>query len=77
MTDPEQRATAWWHVPLPPWWLWALAAVTDAGTGVWRLITAGSDGGPALFFGSLIWPGLAIAGAVLIVAWLGWSLDLE
>lgn len=60
----------------PPWWLIALAVVTDLGTGVWRLISA-DHGSVALFFGSLAWPGLVIALAVAVVAWLGWTLDLE
>jgi hypothetical protein len=64
-------------IPLPPWWLWPLAIVTDIGTGVWRLITADHNRDAALFFASLVWPGLPIAAVVLAVAWLGWSLDLE
>jgi hypothetical protein len=61
----------------PPWWLFALAAAGDLGTATWRVISAGHNGDAALFFGSLIWPGLVIAAVVAAVAWLGWTLDLE
>jgi hypothetical protein len=60
----------------PPWWLIALAIATDVGTGAWQLISA-SHGSVALFLGGLAWPGLAIALVVAVVAWLGWTLDLE
>lgn len=60
----------------PPWWLLLLALAADLGTGAWRLITA-THGSAALFFGSLVWPGVVIALVVGAVAWLGWTLDLE
>jgi hypothetical protein len=77
MTESRSRHGIRRFIPLPPWWLWPLALVTDLGTGVWRLITASSNRDAALFFGSMLWPGLLIAAIVLAVAWLGWSLDLE
>ncbi len=77
MTTPNPRPGIRRFIPLPPWWLWPLAVVTDLGTGVWRLITANHNRDAALFLGSLLWPGLLIAAVVLAVAWLGWSLDLE
>lgn len=80
MTDRSEREgeprRPWWYVSPPPWWIPLIALITDIGVGVWRLIST-SGGDAALFLASLLWPGAAIAGAVLLVCWLGWALDLE
>lgn len=81
MSDPisEQPSGSWWRpeISLPPWWIWLLGIAAAAGTGVWQLIAAAGKRDATLFFGGLAWPGSAIAAAVFVVAWLGWSLDLE
>ena len=71
-----EAARPWWYVAPPPWWIWLIALATDVGVGVWRLIST-SGGDAPLFLSSLLWPGAVIAGAVLLVCWLGWALDLE
>jgi Na+/proline symporter len=77
MTEHEREvAKPWWAAAVPPWWLFLFFAAADLGTGAWRAITSSGDGA-RLFLASLIWPGLAVAAAVFIVAWLGWSLDLD
>jgi hypothetical protein len=73
----QSERRPWWHVEPPPWWIIIIALIADAGTGVWRVISAGGGGGAGLFLSSLLWPGIAIAGAVFLVCWMGWSLDLE
>ena len=79
----EQRQTLdrpekpWWYVAPPPWWIWLLALLAALGSGAWHLISASGDRGAGLFLAGTLWPGVAIAGAVLAVCWLGWALDLE
>ncbi|HLZ71397.1 MAG TPA: hypothetical protein VKV26_15965 [Dehalococcoidia bacterium] len=79
MSEHQQPAVPkpWWYVAPPPWWIWLIALLTALGSGAWHLISAAGSRGPGLFFAGTLWPGAAIAAAVLAVCWLGWALDLE
>jgi hypothetical protein len=71
---PERR---WWVLAPPPWWCLLFVLAGMLGTAVWRVITGGTAAGLALYFTSLIWPGLAIGAVIAVVVWLGWVLDLD
>lgn len=73
----DQSEKPWWYVAPPPWWIWLLALLAALGSGAWHVISASGERGAGLFLAGTLWPGVAIAGAVLAVCWLGWALDLE
>jgi len=79
-SEPEagDKQPPWWHISVsrPPWWIFLMALVAAVGTGIWGVIS-NTGAGPSLLLGRLVWPGLAIAAVVFVVAWMGWGLDLE
>jgi hypothetical protein len=61
---------------LPPAWSGLLALAAAAGFAAWRAASSGGAATP-VFLHALAWPGAAVAGAVLLFAWLGWALDID
>ena len=75
MTDEDPRG---WRQFLPPWWTLGFPLLATAGLAAWR--AAGASGGESaasVFFTSLLWPGAAAFGVVLLVVLLGWNLDID
>ena len=71
-TAPATSERRW----LPPWWTLLFPLLSWLGTGVWKAASASGEMAEA-FAQGLVWPGLAVAGAVLLMVWLGWVLDID
>ena len=73
----DEPATGWRRF-LPPWWTLGFPLLAAAGLAAWR--AAGAAEGEAVlgvFLTSLLWPGAAAFGAVLLFVLLGWNLDID
>jgi hypothetical protein len=67
---------AGWRRFVPPWWTAIFPLLAAAGLAAWQTANS-AEGGAGVFLASLIWPGGAAFLLVLVVVWLGWTLDLD
>lgn len=75
MTDEHEHG---WRRLMPPWWTLGFPLVAAAGLAAWRAAGADEGGSSALLFlTSLLWPGAAAFGVVLVFVLLGWNLDID
>jgi hypothetical protein len=63
---------------LPPWWTLGFPLLGAAGVAAWQAANA-ADGAStlAVFFVSLLWPGVVAFVAILAFVLLGWNLDID
>jgi len=69
---------AGWRRFLPPWWTLGFPLLATAGIAAWRAANASEhEAAAAVFLVSLLWPGAAAFGLVLVFVVLGWNLDID
>lgn len=76
MTETETEREAPWRRLVPPWWTVFFPIIVTLAVGGWRAATAESDQASA-FIQGLLWPGAAAFGAVAVMVWLGWVLEID
>lgn len=67
-----------WRRFTPPWWTLGFPLIATVGIAAWQAANAGADQTTSsAFLASLLWPGAAAFGIVVLMVWLGWILDID
>lgn len=72
----ERRPRRWSRFFPAVLWLALVAFGIAAAYAAWRAVAAGGDG-LSVFAQALVWPGSAIFAVVFVVAFAGWTLDID
>lgn len=76
-TEPNEQPEGWRRF-VPPWWTLGFPVLATVGIAGWQAANAGQGQSTlGLFVSSVLWPGAAAFAIVLVIVWLGWTLEID